>query len=221
MACPSSQFRLHGAPESVSLAIPLDMPFIFIRLRFLWDEHQRNMVVLATAGWEHDLDDSLHVSRILVLQHIPLELSTVNPLPHNILEYLRSTGGREERVILNNALSLASRPTWLRTSWCVLGRWMVRLWKSFSSFRICCPLTQFSWFKCKVGRCCGYLYVLLWGPVTFLGPTATLTCTQSTAICLNWKLLSSTSKAKSLYFNVSVLSKYACGCGEGQALQSH
>lgn len=38
----------------------------------------------------------------------------------------------------------------------------------------------------------------------FSGPTATLTCTQSTVICLSWKLLSSTSKAKSPCCSVSI-----------------
>lgn len=48
----------------------------------------------------------------------------------------------------------------------------------------------------------------------FLGPTATLTYTQSTVICLNSKLLNSISKAKNLCSNVSVISNaHVCACG--------
>lgn len=56
-----------------------------------------------------------------------------NPRTFEAQKRLRGVNAPHRWYILMMPFSLTSRPAWLRTPWCVLGRWMVRMKQSFSA----------------------------------------------------------------------------------------
>lgn len=101
-----------------------------------------------------------------------LPLITPGPRPRTLEahERMRRVSAPHRWHLLINIFSLTSRPAWLRTPRCVLGRRMVRIkilhqyWylvpALFSSVLYSCA--QFSCFKGKGLWCLDYLHALVW-----------------------------------------------------------